>query len=160
MSISAPIRSTVVNVDLDAIASNLVALKTRGGADVIAVVKADAYGHGVEAVAETLVEAGAAMLAVVTIEEALVIRRAGITAPVLVLFSASDREEADAAVATDLTLVVWDLERARLIDEAAAAANVKAANIFLRPRCFFHGMFNPSTHKLCLSDGVAGLSAP
>jgi hypothetical protein len=35
-----------------------------------------------------------------------------------------------------------------------------AANIFLRPRCFFHGMFNPSTHKLCLSDGVAGLSAP
>jgi len=125
MSVVAPLRSTVVDVDLDAIASNLVALKTRGGADVIAVVKADAYGHGVEAVAETLVETGVAMLAVVTVEEALVIRRAGITAPVLVLFSASDRAEADAAVAADLTLVVWDLERARLIDDAAAAAKVR-----------------------------------
>ena len=126
MSISTPLRSTAVDVDLDAIASNLVALKTRGGGEVIAVVKADAYGHGVEAVAETLVDAGAAMLAVVTIEEALVIRRTGITAPVLVLFGASDRAEAEAAVAADLTLVVWDLERARLIDDAAAAANGRA----------------------------------
>jgi len=121
-----PLRSTVVDVDLDAVASNLFALKTRGAADVIAVVKADAYGHGVEAVAETLVEAGVAMLAVVTIEEALVIRRSGVRAPILVLFGASDRAEADAAIAADLTLVVWDLERARLLDEAAAAANGRA----------------------------------
>ena len=126
MSISAPLRSTVVDVDLDAIASNLTALKARGGGEVIAVVKADAYGHGVEAVAETLIDAGAAMLAVVTVEEALVIRRAGMTAPVLVLFGASDRLEAEAAVAADLTLVVWDLERARLIDDAAAAADRRA----------------------------------
>ena len=89
MSVSAPLRSTVVDVDLDAIAANLVALKTRGGADVIAVVKDDAYGHGVEAVAETLTEAGAAMLAVFTVEEALVIREAGNAAPVLVLGTCS-----------------------------------------------------------------------
>jgi alanine racemase len=116
-----PLRSTVVDVDLDAVASNLLALKTKSGAEVIAVVKADAYGHGVEAVAETLIEAGAAMLAVVTVEEALVIRRAGITAPVLVLFGASDAAEAEAAVAAGCALVVWDLERARLYDAAAAA---------------------------------------
>ena len=122
MSASAPLRSTVVDVDLDAIAANLVALKKKGGADVIAVVKDDAYGHGVEAVAETLTEAGAAMLAVFTVEEALVIRRADVAAPVLVLSGASDRAEAEAAVAADCALVVWDLERARLIDEAAAAA--------------------------------------
>ena len=122
MSVAVPLRSTVVDVDLDAIAANLVALKKRGGADVIAVVKDDAYGHGVEAVAETLVEAGAAMLAVFTVEEALVIRRAEVAAPVLVLSGASDRAEAEAAVAADCALVVWDLERARLIDEAAAAA--------------------------------------
>lgn len=120
--ITVPLRSTVADVDLDAIASNLVALQKRGGAEVIAVVKADAYGHGVEAVAETLLEAGAAMLAVVTVEEALVIRRAGISGPVLVLFGASDRAEAEAAVAADCTLVVWDLDRARLIDDVAAAA--------------------------------------
>jgi alanine racemase len=122
VSVSAPIRSTVVDVDLDAIASNLGALKKRGGGDVIAVVKADAYGHGVEAVAETIVEAGAVMLAVITVEEALVIRRAGITAPVLVLFGASDRAEAEAGVAADCALVAWDLERARLYDDVAAAA--------------------------------------
>jgi alanine racemase len=121
-TLSAPLRSTVADVDLDAIAANLAALKERGGGDVIAVVKDDAYGHGVEAVAETLVESGAAMLAVFTVEEALVIRRTGIAAPVLVLAGASDRAEAEAAVAADCALVVWDVERARLCDEVAAAA--------------------------------------
>jgi alanine racemase len=119
---AAPLRSTVVDVDLDAIASNLVAIRKRAGAEVIAVVKADAYGHGVEAVAEALIDAGAAMLAVFTVEEALVIRRAGITAPVLVLPGAADRAEAEAAVAADCALVVWDVERARLYDDVAAAA--------------------------------------
>ncbi len=42
-----PIRATVADIDLDAIAANLAALRERGKADVIAVVKADAYGHGV-----------------------------------------------------------------------------------------------------------------
>lgn len=122
MSVALPLRSTVVDVDLDVITANLVALRARGGGEVIAVVKDDAYGHGVEAVAETVIEAGAAMLAVFTVEEALVVRRIGITAPVLVLSGVSDRAEAEAAIAADLALVVWDLERARLIDEAAAAA--------------------------------------
>src|SRR5436309_4574544 len=112
MSVSTPLRSTVVDVDLDAIAANLSALKARGGGEVIAVVKADAYGHGVEAVAETLVEAGAAMLAAFTVEEALVIRRAGITAPVLVLSGASGRAEAEAAVGAGCAVVVWGLQAA------------------------------------------------
>jgi alanine racemase len=122
MTLSVPLRSTVADVDLDAIAANLAALKARGGGEVIAVVKDDAYGHGVEAVAETLAEGGAAMLAVFTVEEALVIRRAGITAPVLVLAGAADRAEAEAAVAADCALVVWDLDRGRIYDEVAAAA--------------------------------------
>ncbi len=123
---TAPLRSTVVDVDLDAIASNVAELRRRGGGALIAVVKADAYGHGVEAVSEALAESGAAMLAVVTVDEALVIRGAGIGTPILVLFGASDRAEADAAVAADLSLVVWDLDRARLLDEAAAAAGRRA----------------------------------
>jgi alanine racemase len=122
VSSSAPLRSTVADIDLDAIVANFAALRLRGGGEVIAVVKDDAYGHGVEAVAETLAEAGAALLAVFTVEEAVVIRRAGITAPVLVFAGASDRAEAEAAVAADCALVVWDLERARLYDEVAAAA--------------------------------------
>lgn len=113
-----------IEVDLGAIARNLRVIRGRLGAGcrIVATLKADAYGHGVEAVAETLADAGAAMLAVITLEEAAVIRRAGVSAPVLVLFGAVDRAEAEAAVAFDCTCVVWDLERARLVDEAAAAA--------------------------------------
>lgn len=119
------LRSTVADVDLDAIAANLAAV-ARGGERVIAVVKADAYGHGAEAVSTALVEAGAAMLAVFTVEEAIVLRRSGIRAPILVLAGLSDPSEADAVVAHDLTAVVWDLERAGLLGRAASAAGRRA----------------------------------
>lgn len=122
-----PIRSTVVDVDLDAIAANLVALRDRAQAEVIAVVKADAYGHGVEAVAPLVAEAGAALLAVATVEEALVIRSAGIATEVLVLLGAQDRAEAEAAVAGRCALVVWSVEQAALVADAAAAAGVRAS---------------------------------
>ena len=118
----APLRATRCDVDLDAIGANCRAVAARAGMAVIAVVKADAYGHGAEAVAETVVAAGAAMLAVATIEEAFVLRRAGIVVPILVLLGASDRDEADAAVALGLTLAVWDEDGARVADEAARAA--------------------------------------
>ncbi len=120
MSTPTPIRSTVVDVDLDAIAANHDALRERARAEVIAVVKADAYGHGVEGVSEVLVEAGAAMLAVATVEEALAIRAAGIRAPILILVGATDVAEAEAAISADCAIVVWDETGARLADEAAA----------------------------------------
>ncbi len=117
------LRSTVVDVDLDAIAHNLAVMGQRGQR-VIAVVKADAYGHGAEVVSRTLVEAGAEMLAVFTVEEGIVLRRSGIGAPVLVLGGITDPSEADAAVAHGLAVVVWDEERARLLAAAAAAQRV------------------------------------
>ena len=119
---SAPLRATVVDVDLDAIAANYAALRERGKAEVIAVVKADAYGHGVEAVGHTLADAGAAMLAVATVEEALVVKAAGVRVPILILLGAQDRAEAEAAIAADCALVVWSLEEARVLDDVAAAA--------------------------------------
>jgi len=121
----APLRATRCDIDLDAIAANCRAVATRAGMAVIAVVKADAYGHGAEAVAETAVAAGAAMLAVATIEEAFLLRHAGIAAPILVLLGASDRDEADAAVALSLTLAVWDEDGARVAGEAARAAGTR-----------------------------------
>lgn len=115
------IRSTVADVDLDAIASNVQAIRARAKADVIAVVKADAYGHGAEAVAETSFEAGALMVAVATIEEGLVLREGGVNGPILVLLGPTDSSEVGHAVALDLVLVVWDIERARAISDAATA---------------------------------------
>jgi alanine racemase len=71
-------------VDLGAIADNVRVLREHAGpAQVMAVVKADAYGHGAPAVARAAVAAGAAELGVATIDEALALRRGGITAPVL-----------------------------------------------------------------------------
>src|SRR5919197_969919 len=107
------VRSTVADVDLDAIAANVAALRRRGDADVIAVVKADAYGHGAEAVAETCFEAGALMVAVATVEEGLALREAGVNGPILVLLGATDSSEVAHAVAQDLVLVVWDVARTR-----------------------------------------------
>ncbi|MEK6208382.1 MAG: alanine racemase [Chloroflexota bacterium] len=119
MTTSEAIRSTVADVDLDAIASNVEAIRLRSKADVIAVVKADAYGHGAQAVAETCFEAGAVMVAVAAIEEGLALREGGVNGPILVLLGATDSSEVAHAVAQDLVFVVWDVERARAISEAA-----------------------------------------
>jgi alanine racemase len=71
-------------VDLGAIADNVRVLREHAGpAQVMAVVKADAYGHGAVEAGRAAVDAGAAELGVATIGEALALRRAGITAPVL-----------------------------------------------------------------------------
>ena len=64
-----------------------------------AVVKADAYGHGIEAAARAFVGAGADRLCVATLDEALHLRRAGIAAPILVLFAIPVEGLADAAAA-------------------------------------------------------------
>jgi alanine racemase len=71
-------------VDLGAIAHNVRVLREHAGsAQVMAVVKADGYGHGAARVARTALDAGAAELGVATIEEALALRADGITGPVL-----------------------------------------------------------------------------
>ena len=76
---------TWAEVDLGAVRHNVRALK-RGaaGARLMAVVKADAYGHGAVPIARAAVEAGADSLAVVTVEEGAELRRAGLTVPILV----------------------------------------------------------------------------
>ena len=92
------IRSTVAHIDLDALQSNFRAIQAFLAADrqaapgtahsaaprVIAVVKANAYGHGAERVALALEAAGADHLACADIEEGIVLRRAGVTVPILV----------------------------------------------------------------------------
>src|SRR5215210_8116350 len=76
---------TWAEVDLGAIRHNVRTLKRRaGGARLMAVVKADAYGHGAAPVSRAALEAGADALAVVTAGEGAELRRAGIDAPILV----------------------------------------------------------------------------
>ncbi len=76
---------TWAEIDLGAIRHNVRALKRRArGARLMAVVKADAYGHGAVPVSLAALEAGADSLAVVTVEEGAELRRAGIMTPILV----------------------------------------------------------------------------
>jgi alanine racemase len=80
------LRPAWVEVDLEAIAGNVRTLAAEvAPARLLAVVKADAYGHGAVPVARAAVRAGAAWLGVALVEEAQELRRAGISAPVLVL---------------------------------------------------------------------------
>ena len=70
-------------IDLTAIAANVKKLKTAAGTELMAVVKADAYGHGLVPVAKAAISAGATWLGVALVEEAHTLRAAGITSPIL-----------------------------------------------------------------------------
>jgi alanine racemase len=72
-----------IRVDLDAIRHNVALLRAGTTAEVMTVVKADGYGHGMVPVARAALDAGATWLGVCTLEEALALRGAGIEAPVL-----------------------------------------------------------------------------
>lgn len=94
--ISEPGAGAWVELDSAALAANLAAVKAAaGGRPVMAVVKANAYGHGLVPTARILVDAGADALMVVTVDEALAVRDAGIEVPVLNFgpFDASAAEE-------------------------------------------------------------------
>ena len=114
---------THTEIDLEAIRRNAEAIKAYTEKQLIAVVKADAYGHGVVPVTETL-RAVADMFAVATIEEGIALRQTGIRDPILVLFS-SLTEQAAHIVAHGLTPTISDWECAdRLNDVASGTVNV------------------------------------
>ena len=83
-------RDAWVEVNLDAIEKNIIELKNfvRKGAKILAVVKADAYGHGSVMLAPTLLASGVTMLGVASIDEGMDLRNAKIDVPVLVLGAA------------------------------------------------------------------------
>lgn len=84
--IGLPDRPTWVEIDLDALGNNVSCLANLAApAQLMAVLKADAYGHGAVKAARTALNRGAAWIGVATLGEALTLRRAGITAPILVL---------------------------------------------------------------------------
>jgi alanine racemase len=104
-------RDTWAEVDLDCISANVASIKKHLPQDVnvIAVVKANAYGHGDIQIAETALEAGAAYLAVAFMDEAIALRNKGIVAPILVL-GATRPEDIQVAAKFDITITVFQKE--------------------------------------------------
>ena len=110
----------LARVNLAAIERNVISLRSRlsGAAELCAVVKADASGHGAVPVARAALAGGATTLAVATVGEAEELRAAGLTAPVLVM-GAISAEELPVAVAARAEVVAWT---ERFVDQLAAAA--------------------------------------
>lgn len=94
-------------------------MRLAGGRRVVGVVKADAYGHGAAPVARALVAAGCPALATWSVEEAALLRDAGIRVPLLVFRGVLDAEDAAEAVARDLTCALHDVEGLGRLAEAA-----------------------------------------
>ncbi|MDI9441624.1 MAG: alanine racemase [Firmicutes bacterium] len=120
-------RPVWAEISLDNIAFNIQQFRKHIGpnCDLMAVVKANAYGHGALETAYTMIDAGANWMAVALPEEAVRLRRGGITAPILVLGAVSE-DELDVCVAHDLGVTVYEPHIARGLSRAAVAQNKEA----------------------------------
>ena len=111
-------------VDLTAITGNVAALRELvRGSQVMAVVKADGYGHGMVPAARAALAGGASWLGVADLAEAVALRRGGITAPVLCLMTFGDPAE---AVSHDVDLTAGSVAFVARIEAAADQAGVRA----------------------------------
>ena len=129
------VRCTTAHVDLHALAANFAAisayLATESGLNrtagrgpviapgIIAVVKANAYGHGARRVASTLEAAGATMLAVADIEEGVDLRKAGIECPILI-FGALSVSDLDGVFDFNLTPTISSPAAGQALQDAAS----------------------------------------
>lgn len=115
---------TYARVDLDAVAANVQAIRRIiGSASVMAVVKADAYGHGSVPVARAALQAGASWLGVYTVDEGTNLRAHGIHAPILV-FGPFTRSGAEEIVRWRLTPTITSYASASILSDAASASRL------------------------------------
>ncbi|MDQ1744831.1 MAG: alanine racemase [Pseudonocardiales bacterium] len=119
-------------VDLAAIAANVATLKSNTAAELMAVVKADGYGHGMVASARAALVGGASWLGVAMLEEALQLRAAGITEPVLAwLWTPRETEQLRAALAAGVDVSVSSTQSLELVVVTAAELG-SAARVHLK----------------------------
>jgi alanine racemase len=119
-------RAAVAEIDLAALRHNVAAIKQRvSPAKVMAVVKADAYGHGAVAVANAAIQAGAQYLGVALVEEGIELRQAGILAPTLV-FGGVMPDQITQFLEFDLEMTVYTLEIAEQISRHCQALGQSA----------------------------------
>jgi alanine racemase len=116
-------RPTVAEINVAALHRNLreVRALVGPGVDILAVVKANGYGHGAVAAARAFVAEGATGLGVATVEEGAELRGAGLQGPILVLGGTLPGQEDD-ILEYAMTPAIWDLDTARALGERATAA--------------------------------------
>ena len=125
---------TRAEIHLDAAAHNIRELRriTHADANLMAVVKADAYGHGAVEIAKTALDNGAQYLGVARLEEGIRLRESGISSPILI-FGYTPPDRTDKLLYHDLTQTVGDSETARQYSDTAGKAKA-ALKIHLNNR--------------------------
>ena len=143
-------RAVWCEVDLDAIRHNVRVLREIAGpAEMLAVVKANGYGHGAVPVAQAALDAGASWLGVARVEEGVQLRDAGIDAPVLLL-SEAPAWAADTVIAHRITPVVYT--------EAGIDAIAKAVATSSSPPAAVHLKIDTGMHRVgCAPDDAVAL---
>jgi len=116
--LTGPYRPSVARVDLAAIVANARVLSRRSGRRMLAVVKADAYGHGAAPVSRRLEAGGTDFFCVAVTAEGIELRRAGLRSPIL-LMNHSDARDAGLCRVLGLTPTIWSLRNLRAFDEAS-----------------------------------------
>src|SRR6476619_4712110 len=149
-------RPTWVEIDLDAIGHNVEVLgRLVAPAALMAVVKADAYGHGAVPVAQAALRAGAAALGVALVEEGVELRDAGIDAPILVL-SEPATEAAPEVVARRLTPVVYTEAGIDVLAKAVADQGADPLDVHLKVDTGMHRVGAHPSDAVALAQRVVG----
>ena len=112
-------------IDLSALTSNVSKIKKECAVDILAVVKADAYGHGLIRVASAALKAGASWLGVALLEEAITLRDNGVEAPILA-WLVSPGSDFESALSKNIDLGVSSIKCLREISTAAKKSGKKA----------------------------------
>jgi alanine racemase len=145
-------RKTAAYIDRQAIRSNFsYALSLAPDAKAVAIIKADAYGHGIVQVAALLQDL-AAMFGVATIDEALVLRKAGIHNAILVLGGVTTRDACETAKAHDLVLMVHTPDQVEMMTGSSASAWIKVDTGM--HRLGFNGVDLADTLEQCRAGDV------
>lgn len=120
------IRPTWAEVDLDQLMENVRNIRKHAkGKRVIAIIKADGYGHGAPEIAGYMIEAGADEIGVAVITEALQLRKAGVTVPIMVL-SYTPLDYAEEAIMNDISISCYHGDYVEELDRIAASLGKKA----------------------------------
>lgn len=132
------LRDTVIEVDLGKLKKNIGLIREMVGDDVclMAVVKADGYGHGAVEISETLMRNGADYLSVATLSEAIEIRERYSDYPILIMGHTPDRY-LEKVVSNDITAAIFSYEQAALIDKLAEE-NGLIAKVHIKIDTGFH----------------------
>ncbi len=156
--VARPARPAWAEIDLDAIRENVRALRAALSKPtrLLAVVKADGYGHGAVETARAALDAGAEYLGVATLDEGVELRRAGVGKPVLVLgFTPPD--DAERAVDNDLAVTIFQADVARALSQAAARRG-RAARVHMKVDTGMGRLGVAPSDAVSLAKEISGLA--